>query len=222
MDDPLRLDVAGLVARAAAPRRRATWRLGLGVVLAGLVVIAAGAVAYPRLIAGPASSQAANGSTQHFEANSEAFDYPSNWHLIAQVSQGNLMEYVLAVVGTGSWHQTCGATGCSPDTFDVSGSQIVVKVYQTHQIGPVTTCEGSDADATFGTVAVRQTGTATDQIWEIRRPSSEFGAVNNLWVEARTDDPAEMARAEALVATIHWSDNSIPGPDCWSPGPSAS
>jgi len=168
-----------------------------------------------------AISPTARGSvgSVHYENNGIAIDYPSDWHVIAHDVQENLMEYVIAVIGTGAWHENCSGTSCAPDTFDLGGGRVAVKFYLTHQIGPITICGGNDANATLGDVAVMQSGTATDRTWEIRRPTTPFNAVNNLWVEARSDDPAQVERAGQVLSSLRTADTGLTGPDCWSPEP---
>ena len=158
-----------------------------------------------------------------------SFDYPAAWRLIAQDQYGDLVHRTIAVVGTGTWTAAgCTTFGngssCKDGVLSVEAGQIVVRVYRDHQFGPVMMCDPSPtANATLGTVVARETGSPTDRTWEIREPNSPyFGAQNNVWVEARSDDPAQMAKAEAVVASLKQADSGITGPDCYSADPNAS
>jgi hypothetical protein len=218
--------------RVSAANRRLDGRMGTALGLAAVVALVAASVVVLVRNNEPAkeSSIAATGLA-HF-ANGISFDYPASWRLITHDTYGNgYVHYVIAVVGTGSWHSDCvtATTGhtttmsCGQDVLSVGSGQIVVKIYRDHQSGPAVTCGSTQANATFGSLAVSQSGTATDRLWEIREPATEyFGAQNNYWIEARTDDPARMAEAEALVGSVRLAaDPTMTGPDCLSLDPSA-
>ena len=140
------------------------------------------------------------------------------------------MQWDIAIVGTGSWRSGCRGTAdpksgdalCDEDHLFVDSGQIVVRVYRAHQFGPEPGCQAwPTANATLGSNAVNETGSPNDQTWEIRAPNTPyFGAQNNVWVEARTDDPAQMAKAEALIASLKIALNDS-GLDCYSADPSA-
>lgn len=177
--------------------------------------------------AGPATPEPTG--VARFSSNEAgiSFDYPAAWRLIGQDQTGDLVHRTIAVVGTGSWSGAgCTTFGnsasCKDGEIAVGPGQIVVRVYRDHQFGPAMVCDPSPtANATLGSVVARQTGSATDRIWEIREPSTPyFGAQNNLWIEARTDDSVQMARAEALVASVKL-DSGIAGVDCFSFEPSS-
>ena len=83
--------------------------------------------------------------------------------------------------------------------------------------GPAVPCRGdTQANATLGTTAVRETVDRTTTSWEIRAPGNEFGQPNDVFVEAHTSDPTELARAMDLVKSFRWLDPSYNG-GC--PGP---
>ena len=154
-----------------------------------------------------------------------SFDYPAAWRLIAENQSGDFVHRTIAVVGTGTWTAAgCTSFGngfnCKDGVLSVGPGQIVVRVYRDHQFGPMMMCDPSPtANATLGRVVARQSGTQSDRTWEIRDPGTPyFGAQNNVWVEARTDDPAQIAKAEALVASLR-IDGRDGGVACYSPGP---
>ncbi len=164
----------------------------------------------------------------HYSAGEHgvSFDYPAGWRVIAENQYGGVVQQDIVVLGTGSWSDGCtvgaNSANCTGEKLTVAPGQIVVRVYRDHQFGPVVMCDPAPtANSTLGAVVARVTGSSTDRIWEIREPNTPyFGAQNNLWVEARSDDPAQMAKAEALVASLKQADNGITGPGCYSADPS--
>ena len=53
--------------------------------------------------------------------------------------------------------------------------------------------------------------------WELREPGGQFGQVNNIFVEAHTENPVELASAEALVASFRWGPGVGDAGGCPSP-----
>jgi hypothetical protein len=240
-DQPLRMDVVGWIERAPRKRPSLAWvPLGLAAVLALVLVV--GLVAWPRAggalpgNAGesPSAGPSLPGTPGHYDDGQESFDYPTDWSVLAGSDRGatGVMD-VLAVLGDGSWHESCqhGDDGtsswmnCSTDAVDVPSGGVVVKIYLWYG-GPYVPCRGdTQANATFGDLAVRKTVDGTATTWEIRVPGNEFGQTNNIFVEVHTSDPSQLARAEALVASFRWLDSSgsfncSPAPPTGGPGPS--
>jgi hypothetical protein len=201
-------------------------------VLAGVVVLTcavgtAGCGAKPA--ATPSSSPAPTlpGTAGHFDDGSIAFDYPSSWPVIAGPhSAASRVTYVLAVLGNGSWQENCQTSpdgsvrSCGLDTVSFPPGGIVVKIYRYYG-GPAPICRGDvQANATFGPNAVRKTADGSTTSWELRPPGNEFGQPNNVFIEAHTDDSAQLATAESIVASFRWIPGGYPGTNCPSPGTS--
>jgi hypothetical protein len=213
---------------SARPRLLPTW-IGAAAVLVALAVVAVAIL--PRLSpASPTSSPTAAaslpGAPGHFADGQFAFDYPTDWGVISGNDHGatGVLD-VLAVLGNGTWQESCrrGADGtmswmsCGTDAVGVPPGGIVVRIYLWYG-GPVVPCRGdTQANATLGTTAVRETVDRSTTSWEIRAPGNEFGQPNNVFVEAHTSDPTELARAEDLVTSFLWLDPSYnggcPGPE---------
>jgi hypothetical protein len=224
---PPRLDAARWVAGARRGRPRwAPLRVGLSAAAFGVVAVA-GALA---LAGWPRTVSPSAGPLKHFAGDGVAFDYPAGWRWIAGPLADDYTggvgprRYVVAVVGTGSWGFNCrwlvpeggfeSVQQCGEDIWDTAGDTVVVKLEIAHYSLPIPWCAGNDANATLGTVAVRQSGTAYDRIWEIRQPGAEFGSAYNILVEARSDDSAKMAQAEAMVASFRWIGDQTGGVVC--------
>ncbi|MGD0861951.1 MAG: hypothetical protein ABSA21_04240 [Candidatus Limnocylindrales bacterium] len=210
---------------SASPRtsRLVGWRAAAAAVVALLLLVAGlGLVVWPRVVPDGAGSSASArlpsaapslpGTPGRFNDGEFAFDYPTEWKVIADNDRGatGIMD-ILAVLGTGSWHQSCqsGAEGtmswfsCSTDSVDVPPGGVVVKVYLSY--GPAPFCHGdTHANATVGDLAVRKTVDGTVATWEIRAPGNEFDSAGNIFVEVHTGNPSELARAEGLVASFRW------------------
>jgi len=212
---PLRVDAAAWV--ASVPRRRSIGRrlpVGIAAALAVLIAGAMAFTAWPRGAGPPSPGPSLPGTPGHFDDGQESFDYPTDWSVLAGSDHGatGVMD-VLAVLGNGSWHESCqrGAEGtsswmnCSTDAVDVPSGGVVVKIYLWYG-GPYVPCRGdTQANATFGNLAVRKTVDATVTTWEIRVPGNEFGQNGNIFVEVDTSSPSQLARAEALVASFRWA-----------------
>jgi hypothetical protein len=230
---PVQVDAAAWVARV--PRRRSIGRrLPIGMA-AALVVILAGAVAFaawPRVVPGrvggsPSALPSIPGTPGHFNDGGLSFDYPTGWPVLAGGFSSGGVEYVLAVLGNGTWREGCVYTPnsmtCGPDTFNVSPGGILVKVYRWWG-GPVVPCRGDvQANATIGNLPVRETVDGIVTTWEIRVPGNEFGQSNNIFVEVHTTSANQLARAEALVASFRWLNSSgsfgcSPAPPTGGPG----
>ena len=197
-DYPPRPDAERLV--RSAPRRPRRW---LAIVVAAsltlVLVVAAG------FTIGPWRGAGANPSgSAHFDNGEFAFDYPASWRVILGKFEAPDIR-IDTVVGTGDWRNGCSTGNCFPDTVDVSGGRIVVKVWRRTD-GPGQTCNGgSQANATLGPNAVQKSVQGSATTWEIRRPvEHEFGWTYNVFIEATTDSPAQLSAAEALVASFRW------------------
>ena len=179
--------------------------VGLAAALAVVLVAAMAVFAGPRLgIGGPGKT------ATHFDNGQFAFDYPAAWKTLATRSGGDL-----PVLGTGDYSLGCpgqpSATGCGEEITDVSDGRIVVTMW-VDSSGPPAACVKNDAlsAAPLGTAWIRRYdedtlhATQPTTRWEIRRPGYDFGMTGNLWIQAVTDNPAEVANAVALVATFHW------------------
>ena len=93
---------------------------------------------------------------------------------------------------------------CDADIVEVPPGGVVVKVYRWYG-GPFVPCRGdTQANATLGQYAVRKTVEGNVTSWEIRPPGNEFGQPNNIFVEAHTSDPNQLARAEGVVRSLHF------------------
>jgi hypothetical protein len=174
------------------------------------------------------------GTPGHFDDGEFSFDYPTDWPVLAGSNHGATGALdVLAVLGIGNWKESCqsGAEGtmswfqCGTDSVDVPPGGVVVKVYLWYG-GPAVPCRGdTQANATFGSLAVRKIVDGTVTSWEIRFPGNEFGQPNNVFVEAHTSNPTELARAEQLVGSFRWLETSgsygcSAAPPTGPPGPS--
>lgn len=203
--EPFRFD-SGVLTEPVSRDRVLRGRLPVGMAAALAVVLVAvmAVFAGPQLgIGRPAVSLA------HFDNGQFAFDYSSSWRTIAVDQNG------LPVLGTGDWRLGCpdqpSATGCGEEITDISGGRIVVTMW-AQSPGPPAYCSEDDglAAAPLGTAWIRQydesalEATQPTTRWEIRRPGYGFGMTGNLWIQAVTDNPAELANAEALVATFRW------------------
>jgi hypothetical protein len=161
------------------------------------------------------------GTPGHFDNGEFSFDYPTDWPIIASGFSSDKVEYVFMVVGDGTWKDGCvytsNSSACGPDTFDVPPGRIVVKIYRWWG-GPVVMCQGdTQANATFGTLAVRVRVKGAWATWEIRVPGNEFGQNNNIFIEAHTADAVAMARAVALISSFRWEPGAYGNGMCSSP-----
>ena len=157
----------------------------------------------------PLSASVLPGTPGHFLNDTFSFDYPVAWPTIS----GGFFSYPLqvdGVIGTGDWRNGCwrseNGVGCGPDTVDVSGGRIVIRVWR-REAGPVQICTGNTtSNATFGPNAVLETQQDGRKSWEIRRSDQEFGWAYNVMVDVYADGTARLAEAQALVASFRWAD----------------
>ena len=203
---------------ASAPRERVLrGHLPAGLAAALAVVLIAGLA----VVAAPRLGIVGSGTTRtHFDNGQFAFDYPAAWQTLATRPGGDL-----PVLGTGKYSLGCpgqpSATGCGEEITDISGGGIVVTMW-VDSSGPPASCVKEDAlsAAPLGDAWIRRYdedarhATQPTTRWEIRRPGYDFGMNGNLWIQAVTDNPAELANAEAMVATFHWE---AAGDYCQSP-----
>lgn len=178
------------------------------------------------LASAPTAAPSLPGTAGHFDDGQEAFDYPLDWNVLSGSGDEGGVEYVISVLGDGTWASGCGSatvgsvssTICHADSASYPPGGIVVKVYRWWG-GPLVPCRGDiQANATLGSLAVRKTTSGDVTTWEIRLPGSEFGQNNNVLVEAHTSDPFQLTKAEQLVASFHWIGNQ-PGMNCPSTSP---
>jgi hypothetical protein len=169
------------------------------------------------------------GTPGHYDDGEVSFDYPAGWTVDAGTYENGGVMQVLAVFGDGTWRPGClpASTGdfpnCGPDGFQVTGTQMIVRVYSWWG-GPVVPCRGDvQANATFGSNAVRSESQGSTSTWEIRLPGNEFGQSNNIFVEAHTTSAAQLATVEALVASTRLTPADTGTSSCagWTPSPSA-
>lgn len=196
-----------------------------------LVVVAGCAAASPTgsTVATTSSSvPGLSGTPGHFDDGQLAFDYPGDWSTLGGGIASTTIEYILAVLGNGKWRENCqsGTDGssswmnCGADIVDVPPGGIVVKIFRWYG-GPLVPCRGDTvANGTVGPHAVRKTVEGDVTSWEIRPAGNEFGQPNNIFIEAHTSDPNQLARAEAVVRSLHF-DGSDPGPGMGCDSPSA-
>ncbi len=238
---PVRVDAGALSAHTSARRRSFGGRspLGLAAALAVALIGATAVVAWPRDGAAgtvpspsrvptevPTEGPTLPGTPGHFDNGQFSFDYPNSWSTLGGGVASTTVEYVLAVLGTGTWRENCqsGADGssswmnCGSDIVEVPAGGIVVKVYLWYG-GPFVPCRGdTQANATLGQYAVRKTVEGDLTRWEMRPPGNEFGQPNNIFVEAHTGDPNQLARAEGVVRSFRWkTSDQGPGMGCESP-----
>ena len=169
------------------------------------------------------------GTPGHYDDGRLSFDYPTDWPVLAaRVPESCGVIYVLAVLGFGSWDpganqpQSNGAILCGIDTVTVHPGGVVVRIYWRDG-GPAPVCGGdTQANATFALNAVQERVDGAVTSWEIRVPGGEFGMPNNPVVEVHTSDQAQLARAEAVVASFRWGASSPDYGDLCSPSPAVS
>lgn len=168
------------------------------------------------------------GTLGHYDDGEMSFDYPADWPVLAaQVRESCGVIYVLMVLGTGSWSQDAnqpqldGSVLCGMDSVSVPADGVVVRVYWRGERPP--NCLGNtQANATVGPNAVLKTTEGITTSWEIRSLDGEFGWPNNPTFEAHTSDPAQLAKAEAMVASFRWGASAPSYAGLCSPSPAGS
>ncbi len=208
------VQVATSVWVASTPGRRWTWirpplavaaALALALALALVSVVAF--ATWPRTATAPAATLTS--IPGHFDDGTFSFDYPTTWPTLSSLYYEGLASTVDIVLGTGSWQTGCysnsGGGGCTGDKVDVSGGRVVVKIYRRTG-GPAPYCAARPTpNGTLGPNSVLASTTASTTTWEIRRAGAEFGWPNNVFIEVHAENPAELASAEALVASFRWA-----------------
>jgi hypothetical protein len=169
------------------------------------------------------SAPGLSGTPGHFDDGQLAFDYPSEWSTLGGGIASTTVEYILSVLGNGTWRENCqsGTDGsrswmnCGADIVEVPPGGIVVKVYRWWG-GPLVLCHGDTvANATLGPHAVRKTVNGDVTTWELRPAGNEFQQANNIFVEAHTSDPNQLANAEGIVRSLHFEGSDLgPGMGC--------
>jgi hypothetical protein len=203
-------------------------RTAVALALALVVVEGCGAASPTGLTVATTSSSVPGLSRTpgHFDDGQLAFDYPGDWSTLGGGIASTTVEYVLAVLGNGTWRENCqsGTDGssswmnCGADIVQVPAGGIVVKIYRWYG-GPSVPCRGDTvANATLGPNAVRKTVKSDVTSWELRPAGNEFGQPNNIFVEAHTSDQNQLALAEALVRSLHFEGSALgPGMGCDMP-----
>jgi hypothetical protein len=161
------------------------------------------------------------GTAGHFDDGTLSFDYPVDWPVIAGGHTPLIpVIYVLAVLGNGTWEENCRSSAdgssqeCGADLVSFPPGGIVVKIYR-YWGSPAPVCRDDvQADATLGSNAVRKRIDGSTTSWELRPPGNEFQQPNNIFVEAHTNDPGQLARAEAIVASFRWNMSTYTGGNC--------
>lgn len=212
---PMPLDAAGWLQAASIRGRPRRWLLpSLAAALtAVLLVVVVGFTVGPwRQSSGTTASPSPEASgtppgLARFDNGEFFFDYPAGWRTLSGKFRV-LATQVDTVVGTGVWRTGCWEGGCSPDTVDVSGGRIVVKVHRRID-GPIDICMAVDPpNATLGPNAVLQSTQGSATTWQIRRPGQPFGWSYNVFIDATVDSPSQLAAAEAIVASFRWGEGT--------------
>jgi hypothetical protein len=207
------------------------WARGIAGVAIGAALIVGGCSGVATGSSGPApiptgSAPTLPGTPGHFDDGTVSFDYPANWRVIAGVHTPKIpVIYVLAVLGDGTWIENCTTSpdgmqsACGVDAVSFPPGGIVVKIYR-YWGSPAPQCLGNtQANATVGTQAVWKTVTGSMTAWELRPQGNEFQQPNNIFIEAHTDDPAQLAKAEEIVASFRFAPSDYSG---FCPTPAAS
>jgi hypothetical protein len=196
-------------------RTRRQWLPLLALAACAWVALACGAALSQGLPDTPPAPAAASvpGTPGHLDDGEFAFDYPADWAVIAGSDHGaEGVAYVIAVLGEGSWQESCrhGSSAtmtwmqCGTDAVSVPPGGFVVKIFRWYG-GPYVPCRGDTrANATAGPNAVRQRVDGDLHSWEIRFPGNEFGQPNNVFVEVRTADSRRVQEAFALVGSFRF------------------
>ena len=161
------------------------------------------------------------GTPGHFDDGNLSFDYPVDWPVIAGGHTPPIpVIHVLAVLGNGTWEENCRSSAdgssqeCGADLVSFPPGGIVVKIYR-YWGSPAPVCRGDvQADATLGSNAVQKRIDGSTTSWELRPPGNEFQQPNNIFVEAHTNDPGQLARAEVIVASFRWNMSTYTGGNC--------
>jgi hypothetical protein len=158
------------------------------------------------------------GTPGHYDDGEFSFDYPADWPVLSAFqSWPNPTFFVVAVLGTGAWSENCqhgtDSQGdwmtCGADMVTVPPDGIVVKIYWRAG-GPAPICwsPAPTANATVGSSAVLKTVDGDVTTWEFRWPDGQFFWPNDPTFEVHTSDPAQLAKAEAMVASFRWGANA--------------
>jgi hypothetical protein len=158
------------------------------------------------------------GTPGHFDNGEFSFDYPADWPVLAAFqSLPNPTFFIAVVLGTGTWHENCqhgtDSQGdwmtCGTDVVTVPSGRIVVKVYWRDG-GPAPMCESPapTANVMFGSTEVLKTVDGDVTTWEFRWPDGQFFWPNDPIFEVHTSDPAQLTKAEAMVASFRWGANA--------------
>jgi hypothetical protein len=197
---PVHLDAATWVATTSR-RRSVVARLPVGLA-AALIVVLLGVVAISSRPAatGPLSSPTSRPG--HFDNGTFSFDYPTTWQILSSSHP--------VVLGTGRWWIGCegdpSATGCQEAQTDITGGTIVLTIGDNSG-GPPGFCS---AASTFGPGSITKYtedslhATQPTTRWQIDRPGFGPGLTGNLWIDAVTDNPDELASAQKLVDSFRW------------------
>jgi len=168
------------------------------------------------------------GTPGHFDNGEFSFDYPADWPVLAEgVSSPNRVEFIVAVLGTGTWSENCQSgtdsqgdwMTCGPDNFDVPPGGVVVKLsWQSGGPAPWCASPAPTANSSAGPNAVIESVNGDVTTWEFAQPGTQFFWPNNPIFEVHTADAAQLAKAEAMVASFRWEKTAGSwGPDCGAP-----
>jgi hypothetical protein len=171
------------------------------------------------------------GTLGHFDNGQFSFDYPTDWPVLT-VYQGlpNPTFWVVAVFGTGTWHENCQSgtdsqgdwMTCGADVVTVPTGGIVVKIYwRTGGPAPMCASPAPTANTTFGSTEVLKSVDGDVTSWEFRWPDGQFSWPNDPTFEAHTSDAAQLAKAEAMVASFKWGANAPSAGGQCSPAPAS-
>jgi hypothetical protein len=152
------------------------------------------------------------GTSGHFDNGEFSFDYPADWHALGgTVEESCYVIHVAAVIGVGAWElatnrpEPNGGVLCGLDSVTVPPGGIVVRIFWRSG-GPAPMCQSPapTANATLGQVEALKTAEGGITTWEFRWPDGQFFWPNNPTFEVHTSDPAQLAKAEAMVASFKW------------------
>ena len=169
------------------------------------------------------------GTPGHFDNGEFSFDYPMDWPVLAyRVPESCGVIYLLAAFGTGGWElgtnqpQANGGVLCGLDSVTVPSGGIVVRIYWRGG-GPAPMCESPapTANETFGSAEALKMVNGDVTTWEFRWPDGQFFWSDDPIFEVHTSDAAQLAKAEAMVASFRWGAQAPTSGGLCSPTPAS-